>query len=485
MAQTDNNRSKFFGKAITPALQRLLAISAVADRHSDENFDYSFTSIVTAFLIAQDPVSKWFQHFATCEKMPVDEILVSKNIEPGMFEEIRTTSERRIIYEGKRHTTYSADSIFGKSLQLMEKTGQNNSSLILDVRHIMGACIYGNEEQLKSLRFATEKMSNAFLNQIRIMYPSELSCWTDIHLRNFKTEPEISFGKSEDSLKLTLLREYNDLSFNVNFVSDLVKSNPYLYEEFFSYPLILENLLLTDAKYFGLLLIAHSAKDIIQICNELIIKVKRIIGSSSTSIPLLEIHELRDRLQQIIKQAHNIVQYTKNAITEREIYDAVTQYVVVADHLQLISQLLKEVGSELSKKNTEYDDNISKIVSSVYTRIEGLAPKLVPELKEFTGDLLKALLDLRNKISNKQSRDSIIFSLSAIAELLRKFMAELIRTFFDLVSWIRMMAAQQKFTLSEIIAEITLLQSEPLVVGITAIAFPKLSTPGIKLKFVM
>ena len=217
----------------------------------------------------------------------------------------------------------------------------------------------------------------------------------------------------------------------------------------------------------------------------MIIKVKRIIGSSLTNIPLLEIHELRDRIQQIILQAHSVVQNTKNAVTEREIYDAVTEYLVVADHSQVVSQLLQEVGTELSKKNPEYDDTISKIISSIYTRIEGFAPKLVPKLKESTNNLLKALFDLRNKIINKQSQDSIISVLSDIAELLRKLMAELIRTFFDLVSWIRIMAEQEKFTLSEIIVEITLLQSEPLVVGVTAIAFPKLSPPRIKLKFVM
>jgi hypothetical protein len=371
-------------------------------------------------------------------------------------------------------------------LHLMNKTGNANSSLLLDVRHIMGACIYGNEEQLERLRLAPEKMSNAFLNQIRILYTSELSSWIDIHLKRFKTEPEISVEKSEDSIKLILFRKYNELSFNVNFASNFIKSNSYLYEEFFSYPRILENSLLTDAKYFGSLLIAYSANDIAQICNELIIKVKRIVGSTATSIPLLEIQELLDRLQEIVKQAHQLIQYTKNVIVERDIYDAVEQHLVVADHSQVICQLLQEVGKELSVKDTEYDDKISKIISSVYTRIEQFSPKLAARLKELTSDILRALLDFRNKVNKKQSRDRLISALNDIAELLQKFTAGLIRDLFDLVSWIRILADQEKkFTLSEITAEIILLQSEPLIVGGTLISFPKLSTPRIILKFVM
>jgi hypothetical protein len=63
-------------------------------------------------------------------------------------------------------------------------------------------------------------------------------------------------------------------------------------------------------------------------------------------------------------------------------------------------------------------------------------------------------------------------------------MTEIIRAIFELVSWIRILAEEKKkFVLSELTVDITLLQSEPQLVGTMPISFPKLSTPRMVLKF--
>jgi hypothetical protein len=481
----DNNIHDIEG-GISPALERLLAISMVADRHSESNVDYSFTSILTAFLIAQDPFSKWFQDFVRCENIPTDDVFVHLNIEPAMFEEIRTTSERRIAFEGKLRIAYSPESILGQSLQLLKKTNLRESSM-LDVRHVMAAFIYGhneNEKKLEQLKLPNEKMSNSFLDQIKILYPVELSNWIDIHLKKFKTQPEVSFGKIEDDLRVFLIREYNELSFSANYVSNFVRSNPYLKEEFFLYPSIIDSHILSNFKNFSLLHISQSAGDISHTCKELLTKVEKIVDSNVTNIPLLELHELQQTLQKIVKQAYNVIQYAKNIVIEKDIYDALAHYLEAADYLQVVSQQLQEIGNELSKQDAGSKDKLARIISSIYAGTEELAPMLVAKLKKSADDLLKAILDLRDKIMRKESVDNLGSVLSIVVKMLRNFMTEIIRAIFELVSWIRILAEEKKkFVLNELTVDITMLQSEPQLVGTMPISFPKLSTPRMVLKF--
>jgi hypothetical protein len=213
-------------------------------------------------------------------------------------------------------------------------------------------------------------------------------------------------------------------------------------------------------------------------------KVEKIVDSNVTNIPLLELHELQQTLQKIVKQAYNVIQYAKNIVIEKDIYDALAHYLEAADYLQVVSQQLQEIGNELSKQDAGSKDKLARIISSIYAGTEELAPMLVAKLKKSANDLLKAISDLRDKIMRKESVDNLGSVLSIVVKMLRNFMTEIIRAIFELVSWIRILAEEKKkFVLNELTVDITMLQSEPQLVGTMPISFPKLSTPRMVLKF--
>jgi hypothetical protein len=186
-----DDSDSFLPKQMTPELRSLLVKASLVNENSLENFDYSFTSIFLAFLVANDPMSRWFQEYVKQADIRISEIIKWKGLPPTALDRIRELPESITMPDRRPSVTSSAQAIFNYASSLMKMTaGQKKQPL--DTRHIIGAYIYaphGHKEQLKSWGIDPEKWSNAFLNQIVTLYRSELAYWIQAHDRAFRTRP--------------------------------------------------------------------------------------------------------------------------------------------------------------------------------------------------------------------------------------------------------------------------------------------------------
>jgi hypothetical protein len=208
----------FLPKQMTVELRSLLVKARLINENSQEEFDYSFTSIFLAFLIANDPNSRSFQQYVKQTDIRIFEIIKSKGLPQtvllrGSHESISTPERRPTI-------TRSVQAIFRFALSLMMAIrGQREQSL--DTRHVMGAYIYApytHEEELKSWGIDLEKWSEVFLSQIAFLFPSELFYWIQAHDRKFRTR--LSFDVEEiienlnsfKKVRVGQLLEFEDIS---------------------------------------------------------------------------------------------------------------------------------------------------------------------------------------------------------------------------------------------------------------------------------
>ncbi len=187
---------------ITPDVENLLKLSVLINENSPEgykeNFAYSFTSILLAFMIAEDPLSKWFQNFIETERINTRTILEEKHITKEKWEDI--IKNKRGVPKLKLHAwTSSARTVFTiaeeylRHLQNMASNNERkeaNGPGVLELRHIMGAYTYGNhghEQQMSNWGFKTDILSMAFVSKLwKLGIPSyELEYWKGIHANKF------------------------------------------------------------------------------------------------------------------------------------------------------------------------------------------------------------------------------------------------------------------------------------------------------------
>jgi len=161
---------------------------------SRERFDLSFTITLVAFLISDDPVSRWFQEYTRRAEVKVDEILAAQEIDPTRLDEMAGRELTEELLKRGPTVTASARSIFTEAAELMREVSGAEEPALLDVRHVMGAYIYrpkGHESQLRSWSFEPEGWSNAFLTQIQALFPDEFDPWLKVHLSTFGSEPRL------------------------------------------------------------------------------------------------------------------------------------------------------------------------------------------------------------------------------------------------------------------------------------------------------
>ena len=171
----------------TPALAHLLAKATRINQAYEKEFDLSFSSMLLAFLTADDPLSLWFGRYVKDAGIAIDKILEQRKLKRATLEEIAAQPLSEIelsrVTSARRWTTSSE--------KLLEQANVLTPSII-DVRHLMAAYIYnpaGHEKDLEGLRFNRAAWSNAFLGQIQKLYPQELEYWKGIHRDAFETEP--------------------------------------------------------------------------------------------------------------------------------------------------------------------------------------------------------------------------------------------------------------------------------------------------------
>lgn len=200
----------------TDELERLLKISAKINEKSPEGFKekfaYSFSSILLAFFIAKDPISVWFQNYAKNNKIDIKNILDFKKINYNSWEKIiesdinRQSNDMENWTDSARGVWSIAQNYVNQlyKIQLSIQKQETQQTMLLDVRHIMAAYIYGkhgHEQQLLEWGFNMEEMSNEFVNKLSQLQIAsfELDYWSKIHSKKFKKP-------------VTILQTYNDLA---------------------------------------------------------------------------------------------------------------------------------------------------------------------------------------------------------------------------------------------------------------------------------
>ncbi|MBC7911371.1 MAG: TIR domain-containing protein [Pyrinomonadaceae bacterium] len=182
----------------TPALAHLLAKATRINQAFEKEFDLSFSSMLLAFLTADDPLSRWFGRYVKDSGIAIDELLRTRKLERATLEEIaaQPLSETELSrLTVARRWTASSEKLFEAAMILSigdAPQSDNPPPALFDVRHLMSAYIYqpsGHEKDLEGLRFNRAAWSHAFLGQMQKMYPQELERWKEIHRQTFSTEP--------------------------------------------------------------------------------------------------------------------------------------------------------------------------------------------------------------------------------------------------------------------------------------------------------
>jgi hypothetical protein len=186
----------------TVDLQSVLKLSTLINENSPEgykeSFAYSFTSILLAFMISEDQISRWFQKFVEAGRIEVNNILREKGIGKEKWEEI--IGNKSAIPSMKLNAwTSSARTIFTiaeeylselENKAISSKSRATSTRQNLDVRHIIGAYIYGNhghEQQMRSWGFHTDLLSKGFIHELSVLKIGlyEVEYWTGRHATKF------------------------------------------------------------------------------------------------------------------------------------------------------------------------------------------------------------------------------------------------------------------------------------------------------------
>ncbi|MCJ7445341.1 MAG: hypothetical protein MUO26_12600 [Methanotrichaceae archaeon] len=171
-------------------LSRLLSRSKLINKHFEDDFDISFSSLFLAFLVNDDIISKWFQDYVRKSKINVDTILKERKMTKQLMDRISTYQPLDTGRHNYRLTT-SADTYLRIAENFRQGLLIENKSYPLAVHHLMAVFIYKpwvHEKDLIKWGLNLENWSNAFLEQIKTSFLEELNFWIEQHLRAFQKQ---------------------------------------------------------------------------------------------------------------------------------------------------------------------------------------------------------------------------------------------------------------------------------------------------------
>jgi hypothetical protein len=192
-------------RALAQLLARATLINSEARQRGYEKsgFDISFKSMLLAFLISDDPWSRWFKPYVQAKTASVDELLKERHFQGRKeFEELDSHANRSDAELGMavvRGQTADGELLVDAARKLCTETPPQDPDRPLDVRHLIGAYIYrppdrpGNSDsqKLASWGYDRREWSNDFLAQISHDYPAELDSWAGIHREVFGSVPDV------------------------------------------------------------------------------------------------------------------------------------------------------------------------------------------------------------------------------------------------------------------------------------------------------
>ena len=181
----------------SPELSRLLARSKLINKCYEENFDISFSSLFLAFLVNDDSISKWFQDYINQSKVKVNDILMERKMDDQLMEEIAGFQPSDLENRNYRMTT-SANTYLKIAENFRQRQLIENKDYPLNTHHLMAVFIYKpwvHEKDLIRWGFNRVDWSNAFLEQIKTLFPEELNFWREQHFISFQTQAQVQRKK--------------------------------------------------------------------------------------------------------------------------------------------------------------------------------------------------------------------------------------------------------------------------------------------------
>jgi hypothetical protein len=184
-------------------LKRLLARTKLINQHYEKDFDISFSSMLLAFLISDDPFSRWFRDYVKGAGIDVGRLLEERKVSQQILEDIASRTILPDQLPASYRLTTSTTIYLDMADKYRESLAKGDETHPLQVHHLMAVYIYEpwvHKGDLIRWGFDRENWSNAFLVQIRKIYQpdfdfwnaSELDFWRRQHFRAFKTEPNFS-----------------------------------------------------------------------------------------------------------------------------------------------------------------------------------------------------------------------------------------------------------------------------------------------------
>lgn len=201
-----------------PALLRLFARSALVNQYVEPDWPVSFSGLLTAFLVNDDPLSVWFRAFVR-DTPSERRLLEGRKLDPAQLPAIQQRSlpptlatlaaavegpapaaaGEMFLFEALRESwrvTESARALLTAADRYRQQQSERPDQP-LGVHHLMAAFIYDPGEhasEVTSLGLDRVKWSGAFLGQVISSHPQEFNFWKDVHKHEFGQEPELAPG---------------------------------------------------------------------------------------------------------------------------------------------------------------------------------------------------------------------------------------------------------------------------------------------------
>ena len=200
-------------------LKSLLARAKLINQYYEKDFDISFSSMLLAFLVSNDTFSRWFSDYVKRVGIDVVRLIEERKVSQQILEDIASRAVLPDQLPASYRQTTSTTMYLGMADKYRESLARGDKTYPLQVHHLMAVYIYEpwvHKKDLIRWGFDREDWSNAFLIQIRKIYPpefefwnvSEFDFWKRQHYRAFLTEPDLSDNSFLSS------RYRNDVRYN-------------------------------------------------------------------------------------------------------------------------------------------------------------------------------------------------------------------------------------------------------------------------------
>lgn len=167
----------------------------------------SFTGILLTFLVASDPVSRWFQEYVTRRTIAIGDILQSKGFQS--IDDVRTLAAAYVVADGpmaKKPWTPSAREVLTASDALAQRVGGEGAPI--GIRHMMGAYCHfhypNHEAQLRKWGFDLDEWLAEYRTCLKSLdvTPAERAGW-------FRLFQELGLPERDQSASRTPPTEEN------------------------------------------------------------------------------------------------------------------------------------------------------------------------------------------------------------------------------------------------------------------------------------